>query len=1117
MSLYLATMNSDQLIQDLLYRSVYQIAEDDSLDNKAKMKALFHLFNMLLEEATKDDEVSFTTLFSRIAYTGSVHKLESQLLYYLHTFRRATEQSKLTDKNIKYYLELGYYVINTTTAAVWEPLEEKVFDLSDAAVQFFQRAKRDVVKFKPLIECLVTAVDIESFTIDFIDEADGSKIEKAYFDISDKNEIFNRNIQALNRFYEMPIHANLVDVEILVDGKYIPQALVIKPDHLVDVTAVAETFKYYGTDALLYMVNKFRQKESSPPLMIGNIANYFLDVLISDPDADYAELAPKIFQMSPIEFTLYDDQTIIDMMRKIEIHFIHLQKVVKEDFERHNIDRSKSYLEPSFLSRAYGLQGRLDMLHYDESTQRYDIIELKSGKPFRTNTYGLNNNHYVQTLLYDLLIKSAFGPQLKPSSYILYSVLDDDQLRYAPPVKAQQYEAMRIRNDLMTLEQNLGNAHLPDSNVLSYLKLDHFPKASGFDKKAIQEFEKVYANLDAVEKAYLNHYVGFIAREQSLGKTGVHGLNNSNGHAALWLETIEEKEERFAILRNLVVTKNDAENDPPTLILKRGKQTNPLANFRVGDIAILYPVDDSMRSVLSNQVFKCTILELDESEVKIRLRSQQYNHGIFVKYPQWNIEEDSMDSGYNTMYRSLYKFCTSPKEYRDLVLAKSAPQSVASESSVRIDQLTDEQNQVLNEMIDAKDYYLLWGPPGTGKTSVMLKHLVDQISQVQKQTVLVLAYTNRAVDEICAAIQSISPDDEDLFIRIGSKYSCGEPYKRYLLRNRIVDMKRRSEIKQLLTNTNLYVSTVSSIINRTDLLQMKKFDTVIIDEASQILEPMLVGLLSHAGRYILIGDHKQLPAVVVQSANKTKVENEDLIQRGIVDLRMSYFERLYLRSLEKGWDHVIGILSQQGRMHERIMQFPNEHFYNGQLLLLSKLVRLSVDKPYLTSNDHPWMGERCIYIDTPPDSYYSWKTNKPEAEVAQKLIDIYRATYVEQGKEIEASTLGIITPYRAQIAMIREEIRGMDRELTNKITIDTVERYQGGARDVIIISLCTNRLSQLDSLVSLSEEGVDRKLNVALTRAKEQIIILGNREILAENMTYLELIDSYYSLDFKDL
>ncbi len=1110
-------MNSDQLIQDLLYRSVYKVSEDKDLDSRAKMKALFHLFTMLLEEATKDEEVSFTTLFSRIAYTGSVHQLESQLLYYLHTFRRANEQSKLIDSNLEHYLQLGYYVINTTTAAVWESQSEKEFDLSEETIQFFRREQMDVVQFRPLIECLVTGVDIDAFTIDFIDESDGSIIEKAYFDISDKNEIFNRNIQALHKFYEMPIHANLIDVEVLVDGRYIPQALVIKPDHLVDVTAVAETFKYYGTDALLYMVNKFRQKESSPPLMIGNIANYFLDVLVSNPDANYKDLEPMIFHMSPIEFTLYDDQTVIDMLRKIEIHFLHLQKVVKEDFTRHNIDRAKSYLEPSFLSRAFGLQGRLDMLHYDESTQRYDIIELKSGKPFRTNTYGLNNNHYVQTLLYDLLIKSAFGSQLKINSYILYSVLDMDQLRYAPPVKAQQNEAMRIRNDLMTLEQNLGNAHLPESNVLSYLKLDHFPKASGYDKKAVEEFEKVYGNLDEVEKAYLEHYVAFIAREQSLSKTGEHGLNNSNGHAALWLENVEEKEERFAILNNLQVLKNDAENDPPILILKRGSNTNPLANFRKGDIAILYPVDESMRGVLSNQVFKCTVLQIDEHQVTIRLRSQQYNHGIFRKYAYWNIEEDSMDSGFNTMYRSMYKFCTSPKPYRDLMLSKTGPRSVERQSDVEIAELTSEQNQILNEMIDSQDYYLLWGPPGTGKTSVMLRHLVEQISQEQKQTVLVLAYTNRAVDEICASIKSIRPEDEGLFLRIGSSYSCGEEYKSTLLRERIKGMNRRSEISKLLTNTNLYVSTVSSIINRTDLLKMKQFDTIIIDEASQILEPMLVGLLSHAKRFILIGDHKQLPAVVVQKEIKTKVVNESLLAQGIVDQRMSLFERLYLRCHEQGWEHVIGILSQQGRMHKDIVQFPNHHFYSDQLSLLSKLPRLSVDKPYLESKTNPWISERCIYIDTPVDSYFSWKTNDPEAKLTKHLIEVYRSEFADNNLPFAKSSLGVITPYRAQIAMIKEQIKGMDREETNKVTIDTVERYQGGARDVIIISLCTNKLSQLDSLVSLSSEGVDRKLNVALTRAKEQIIILGNREILSDNNTYLTLIDSYYQLGYEEV
>ena len=1110
-------MNSDQLIHDLIYRSVFKVKEDGGLEPKAKMKALFHLFTMLLEEATKDEDVSFTTLFSRIAYMGTVHKLDSQLLYYLHTFRRANEQGKFSQSNLGHYLTLGYYIINTTTAAVWESSQEKEFDLDSETESFFARSKRDVVQFKSLIECLIIHVDIDSYILEFIDESDGSSVEKAYFDISDKNEIFNRNIQALSKFYEMPIHANLVDVEILVDGKCIPQALVIKPDHLVDVTAVAETFKYYGTDALLYMVNKFRQRESSPPLMIGNIANYFLDVLISDPNANYKELEPRIFRMSPIEFTLYDDQTIIDMLRKIEIHFLHLQKVVKEDFVRHNIDRSKSYLEPSFLSRAYGLQGRLDMLHYDEESQRYDIIELKSGKPFRTNTYGLNNNHYVQTLLYDLLIKSAFGSQLKPNSFILYSALDMDQLRYAPPVKAQQYEAMRIRNDLMTLEQNLGNAHLPDSNVLSYLKLDHFPKASGFDKKAIEEFEKVYSNLDDVERSYLEHFVAFIAREQSLSKTGEHGLNNSNGHAALWLETVEEKEERFAILNNLQVLTNNAENDPPTLVLKRGNRTNPLANFRKGDIAILYPVDKEHRSVLSNQIFKCTILALDEHEVTIRLRSQQYNHSIFRRYDYWNIEEDSMDSGFNTMYRSLYKFCISPKRFRNLLLSGSAPRSGIKESEIYLETLTQEQNQVLNEMIDAKDYYLLWGPPGTGKTSVMLRHLVSHISQIQKQNVLILAYTNRAVDEICASIKNIDPQDDGLFIRVGSKHSCGEAYKPYLLNQRIEGMIRRSEISELLTNTNLYVSTVSSIINRTELLKIKQFDTIIIDEASQILEPMLVGLLSHAKRFILIGDHKQLPAVVVQKEAKTKVNNPILLDRGITDQRMSLFERLYLRCKSQGWDHAIGILSQQGRMHKQIMQFPNAHFYDGQLDLLSKLSRLQNVEPYLESEKYNWLAQRCIYIDTPVDSYYSWKTNEPEAQLTKKLIEIYQEEFLVQGKSMDEGSLGIITPYRAQIAMIREEIKAMNRESTKLITIDTVERYQGGARDVIIISLCTNKLSQLDSLVSLSTDGVDRKLNVALTRAKEQIIIIGNRAILSQNETYLALVDSYFQLDYNEI
>ena len=105
-------------------------------------------------------------------------------------------------------------------------------------------------------------------------------------------------------------------------------------------------------------------------------------------------------------------------------------------------------------------------------------------------------------------------------------------------------------------------------------------------------------------------------------------------------------------------------------------------------------------------------------------------------------------------------------------------------------------------------------------------------------------------------------------------------------------------------------------------------------------------------------------------------------------------------------------------------------------------------------------------------------------------------------------SIGVITPYRAQIAQIQAALQSRNFDVS-KITIDTVERYQGGARDVILLSLCTNEASQLSSLVSLSEEGVDRKLNVALTRARRQLVVVGNAEILRGSEIYRKFIDAY--------
>ncbi|HOY21208.1 MAG TPA: C-terminal helicase domain-containing protein, partial [Haliscomenobacter sp.] len=151
-------------------------------------------------------------------------------------------------------------------------------------------------------------------------------------------------------------------------------------------------------------------------------------------------------------------------------------------------------------------------------------------------------------------------------------------------------------------------------------------------------------------------------------------------------------------------------------------------------------------------------------------------------------------------------------------------------------------------------------------------------------------------------------------------------------------------------------------------------------------------------------------------------------------------------------------------------------------------------------------SQRMIFCATPLDKIgAAHKTNRHEAEMVGELVAKIQALYAHNGRPFTPRSLGIITPYRAQIAQIRQALqqKGID---VDQITIDTVERYQGGARDIIIISLSTNTASQFRSLISLSEEGVDRKLNVALTRAREQLIILGNGELLSGNAVYRELM-----------
>ena len=136
----------------------------------------------------------------------------------------------------------------------------------------------------------------------------------------------------------------------------------------------------------------------------------------------------------------------------------------------------------------------------------------------------------------------------------------------------------------------------------------------------------------------------------------------------------------------------------------------------------------------------------------------------------------------------------------------------------------------------------------------MVRKLVDHLFNQTTQNILLLAYTNRAVDEICEAIDSIGVHMRDHYFRIGSRFSSGDKWQGQLLNLKIENISNRQALKELIQQHRIVVGTVSSVVGKTELFKLKKFDQVIIDEASQIPEPMLVGILPKFNKFVLVGE-----------------------------------------------------------------------------------------------------------------------------------------------------------------------------------------------------------------------------------------------------------------------
>ncbi len=1122
--LYQKTVTSPTMTLKHLAPELYKFFLSLHQSGKAErdiVSRLYQWFNSFFLELAKSENLQFTTHFARIAYVCHKHKINSDTQWRLHHYRRLSQQIFYYEKDFTAdEYRACFQIVAECVAAFSEAPIPDTLKAIFPEQEVFVRTPMDIVEHKDKVRVFILENDKEqSCFLARIDDINEPATIRIKYNQPGINEAFEETIFRIDRIWQNRVTVNLVDVMIQDDGVYLPRIFIIEPDFLLDVTAVSNCFQSFGTEPLMNLIQKFLPFQSSLPILLGNVVNYFLDELMTNPEADFLTTFRQAFRLSPLGFSMFDDKEIRQMVPQAQRHFSNLYKVVKEQLPAQNIQAKNCFLEPGFYSEKYGLQGRLDIWHSNPELEQYDIVELKSGKPFMPNKHGVSSSHYIQTLLYDLLIRSVYGEDKKTIPYILYSKLSIDGLKFAPPVALMQHEALNTRNQLLSFEEQLIQLDKRDygeAGVLDLIKPEKLPKATGFTRKNVQYFSEIMRKMTDLERRYVLSFSSFIAREHRYAKTGIEGREQANGLASLWRSPFRAKQENFDIINHLKIVENLSQEDPPTLIFEKTERSTPLANFREGDIAVLYPTQTNDCTVLTNQIFKCNIIKMEHDRITIRLRSKQFNDTLFREELHWNLEHDLMDSGFNTLYRNLFSFVQFPAERKNLLLGLQAPRQAELKELPFNEKLSEEQGRILEKAISAQDYFLLIGPPGTGKTKFMLREMVYHLLKNTKENLLLLAYTNRAVDEICEAIDDFASED---YMRIGSSHATAAAYRPRLFSEKIAKIETRAALKAVIEKHRIIVSTVTSMGNRPQLFKLKQFDRMIIDEASQILEPMLVGLLPRVPRFVLIGDHKQLPAVVVQNKEESAIEDEKLLEVGLYNRRNSLFERLFKLCQKNNWHWAYDMLTHQGRMHQDISEFPNRFFYNNNLKLLPEDCSAGAwqNQPlvYKKQPDSPTPLEltlaqhRIVFIPTPEDDTLdAHKINRHESRRVTEVIQAFSKLYQLNQLEFTLETLGVITPYRAQIAEIRSVLDSFYKEESQLFSVDTVERYQGGARDIIVISLCLNAPFQMASLVSMSDDGlVDRKLNVALTRARKHLVILGNELLMRLNPVYDKLVD----------
>ncbi|MBI5248622.1 MAG: AAA family ATPase [Desulfomonile tiedjei] len=780
-------------------------------------------------------------------------------------------------------------------------------------------------------------------------------------------------------------------------------------------------------------------------------------------------------------------------------------------------------VETDRMSSRWGLKGRADAL-FRSKDRRTIILELKSGKvPVE--------DHLLQLFAYSLIF-SDDASGVTPDGYILYSATGK-----AEKLTASGESKKRIildgRNKVISLKHSFTQGGRADEYLVcgrngkcfsrphcTRLFNDRASGGGAFPEKIQREYYDRWFRLLSIDAwaqegefarildpntldDRISEGVTFkIAELKDIEKadpTGSGEIQTAAAEDALQCEEVLENSSRTGILtKELVLSDHVADvAQGEEVILHRGDPCGKDA-FRVR----VAETNNERILVKLKVPFACfrTFNVGDSERFSLSDASGWYLDRIpfsrgreIARYALFNFFQKADPSVIKSVVRGQSSESSDPGIQESLAPAsdinKPADHSEGTEPCYRekwLSDLNEHQEAAIRQSLDSDTFHLIHGPPGTGKTRVLARLIGTCLDRGER--ILVACPTNVALDRLLLALMNLGVRD---FLRIGGRSNVSREFLTALekadnpavlfqdLTASGIDFR---EFKKRVTETKLIGATAYQCAAHPVFLT-QKFDRVIIDEAGQLDEPSTLGPLSMARRFVLGGDHFQLPPVVKSKLHREESDSDSL--------ERSLFERLF----DSAPDSRISRLKVQYRMNREIQEIPSRLFYGGALQPSPEAAsrRLSIGNG--TSHDSSLnriMDPELPVVFVDVEGSDSGKACPQEAEIACRITEALVA------RGVAPHEIGIITPYRAQQSLIRRRLfSGL--KLGRQLSVDTVDSFQGGEREVIIISLARS-----DGVTSFLAD--KKRLNVSLSRARSKLILLGHGPVLEEHPLFLDLL-----------